>query len=315
MSSLVKKFYKDVFLTFPTVKVEEKNLLLNSCPLCEYKFSEILFERKSAISDYFYKIVRCQNCSLAYQYPSLNEEDIKRIYDTEYFENPLPLNIYGYKNYGIYKDKLIADWRLTLQDLGLSDLLNNGNFQKRILDVGCAYGFFLDFMRSRGYLPYGVDISFHAVKFAREKLNLENVFVGELESLNFGEEFFDIVTMFHIIEHLTEPKKSLKEVHRILKKDGILILQFPVIDSLVYKIYKKKWRQFRVPEHTFYFSKNTISLLLKKTGFSPLKFRSWGSGLTQGKVFSPLKKIADFLAKKFDIGDVMAVAAKKILFL
>lgn len=292
-------------------KIKETSFILNSCPLCNYRFAEILFERKSMVGDDFYKVVRCQECTLVYQYPPLNEKEIKRIYSCEYFSNTAPLNMYGYRNYAIYKDKLISDWYLTFKDLGILSYLNNGDYEKKVLDIGCAYGFFLDFMRNRGYIPYGVDISPSAVEFARNKLNLEKVFLGKLEDIKFEDEFFDIITLYHILEHVVDPRKLLEEVYRILKKEGLIIIQIPVIDSVVYKIFRNKWRQFRIPEHTFYFSRKTISLLLKEVGFYPFKFRSWGSGLTEGKTFKFIKKIADYIFKKFDIGDVMAIAAKK----
>ena len=118
---------------------------------------------------------------------------------------------------------------------------------------------------------------------------------------------FDVVTMFDVIEHLTDPKGTLEEINTLMKKDGLLVITTPNSGSLVAKILGKRWEEVRrAREHTYFFSKKTLSCMLKKTNFEILKVESAGryfnmeSMMKRGKIyfkktFMVLEKIINFL--------------------
>lgn len=130
----------------------------------------------------------------------------------------------------------------------------------KLLDIGCANGFLLDEARQRGWDTYGVEISRWAVAYARENLNL-NVKRSSLRKAGFTDKSFDVVIMLDVLEHLTHPRRTLLEVSRVLKDDGILYISTPNIASAMSRLLKAKWwgiNQF----HLFYFSTGTLKKML-----------------------------------------------------
>jgi SAM-dependent methyltransferase len=188
--------------------------------------------------------------------------------------------------------------------------LNRLKKRGRILDVGCATGFFLDEAKGLGWEVYGVELSKWAVSYARDKFDIE-VFEGELKDAHFQDSYFDVVVLKDSIEHLIDPKATLNEIRRILKQDGILYINTPNISSLASRILKARWwglKQF----HLYYFTKGTLSRMLDVTGFNPLKWKSYSRTFTfsywidRFKTYNfALYKILDFLSSHLFLRDKM----------
>ena len=100
------------------------------------------------------------------------------------------------------------------------------NKKGRILDVGCATGFLLDQARKQGWEVYGVELSAWAVDYAKNKLQLPNITQGSLKDANYPDNFFDVVVLKDVIEHLTDPKETLEQIRHVLKPAGIIVLQY-----------------------------------------------------------------------------------------
>jgi 2-polyprenyl-3-methyl-5-hydroxy-6-metoxy-1,4-benzoquinol methylase len=141
-----------------------------------------------------------------------------------------------------------------------------------LLDVGCGSGTLLGLLKSRGIRPTGVDFSWEAAQVA-EKENGVRVVVGSLAEAGFPNESFDIVTLFHVMEHVTNPRGVLAEVSRILKPDGAVILQVPNIDSWQFKAFGAKWYGLDIPRHVIDYSRNSILNLLAASGFVTRRIR------------------------------------------
>lgn len=139
----------------------------------------------------------------------------------------------------------------------------------RLLDVGCGSGEKIKFMRDMGWQAEGVDIDPVAVSSARAK-GLQ-VRLGPLEGHNYPDNYFDAITMSHLIEHVYNPLGLLIECHRILKPGGRLVVITPNSDSWMHKIFKKSWLALDPPRHLHIFSLMSLQLLIKKAGFQ--KFR------------------------------------------
>ena len=160
----------------------------------------------------------------------------------------------------------------------------------RILDVGCATGFLLDQARKGGWEVYGVELSAWAVDYAKNKLQLPNITQGSLKEANYPANFFDVVVLKDVIEHLTDPKETLEQIRHILKPAGIMCCNTPDIDSLASKILGAKWWGIK-QSHLFYFNKNNLSALFKATGFVPLKIRSHARTFTLNYWITNLLKL------------------------
>lgn len=140
---------------------------------------------------------------------------------------------------------------------------------KRLLDVGTGKGYLLEVAKEMGFEVYGVELSSYCSRIAAEKFG-ERIFCGRLEDSKYKDEMFDVITMTDFIEHIPTPHILLKEVYRILKKDGFIFLITPNSSSFTRKVLGKDWFQYKY-EHVIYYNKKSLSHLLKKRGFSILE--------------------------------------------
>ena len=144
----------------------------------------------------------------------------------------------------------------------------------RLLDVGCGTGIFLDMMRRQGeWEVFGVEINEEAAKYAREKLQLD-VFAGDLSEANFPTSYFDVVTLWHVLEHLHEPRSVLREIYRILRDDGWLLLSLPNAASCEAQLFKEFWAGLDIPRHLYVFTPAAVKELLRQESFETVKLRT-----------------------------------------
>jgi 2-polyprenyl-3-methyl-5-hydroxy-6-metoxy-1,4-benzoquinol methylase len=137
-----------------------------------------------------------------------------------------------------------------------------------VLDIGCSGGDYLAYLRTLGWEVHGIELDEEAARYARERFGI-HVHVGAAEhALNdFPDEGFDVVTMWHVLEHLFDPSSVLAEVHRVLRPDGILMLEMPNFDSLWASMLGEYWFPLEIPRHLYHFTPLTLRAILTKTGF------------------------------------------------
>jgi len=147
-----------------------------------------------------------------------------------------------------------------------------GRYKKngKLLEIGCANGFFLDEARRRGWEVCGIEISRWAADYAKNKLGL-NIIRKDIAAAEFPDRYFDVIVMLDVIEHLPDPKYVLLEIRRILKDDGILYISTPNIASLISRMLKAKWWGIN-RYHLYYFSKNTLEKMIDASGFKIKKY-------------------------------------------
>lgn len=141
-----------------------------------------------------------------------------------------------------------------------------------LLDVGCGSGALLGLMKKRGYRVMGVDFSSEAAAVAQDENGVQ-VVVGSLHDAALPEASFDIVTLFHVMEHVTNPRDILQEVVRILRPGAAVVLQVPNIDSWQFRIFGAKWYGLDIPRHVIDYSSDAILRLLSETGFAVNRIR------------------------------------------
>lgn len=215
-----------------------------------------------------FELVRCVACGLVYLSPRPTVESIGRYYPDGYDPfittrlEDLPLLKRLSVRYGLLKRcRLVGSYRQS----------------GRLLDVGCATGLFLTEMRRRpGWQVMGVEPGASAAEFARATYGLD-VYSGDLPSARYPDAFFDVVTMWDVLEHLHAPVSVLGEVRRILRDDGLLILRTPSLDSFDARLFGPYWAGLDSPRHLALYSRCTAGRLLERAGFSPTRI-STGSG-------------------------------------
>ncbi|MDD5309229.1 MAG: class I SAM-dependent methyltransferase [Deltaproteobacteria bacterium] len=220
------------------------------------------------------RLVRCNACGLSYFNPRLADEDIARIYRGDYFCNGSIRSrsgpIYGYQDY-------LGDKRNIQQDFSRKiDSIRGQVRRGRVLEIGCAFGFFLELMRAEGWRTEGIEPNPGAAAYASSVLGLD-VGEGSFMDRDYGSETYELVAMFDVVEHLVDPKAALLRIHRILKADGLLVLSTVDIDSLVARALGPKWEDIRRSRcHLWMFSKKTMSRMLRECGFEILDVSSYG---------------------------------------
>lgn len=140
----------------------------------------------------------------------------------------------------------------------------------KLLDIGCAAGFFVAEARKFGWDAAGIEPSEYLVDWGREHLG-ENLVKGTLKQGDFKDGKFDILTMWDVLEHVTDPLGELTECFRICKPGGMLIINYPDFGSLLARIAGKRW-WFLLSNHLYYFTPDTMKKILEKAGFEVLKF-------------------------------------------
>ncbi len=260
------------------------------CPLCGSVVSS-KWGRKNNFDLY-----RCDHCKLIFVYPIPNSFSL---YNEDYFSGAE--DGFGYVNYDSDKEPMIPTFE---KYLGLCEKFGkkNGN----LLDIGAATGFFMSIAKSRGFAVSGVEISAFAANIGRKKgLNIS---VGDILSNQKPENFFDVVTMFDVLEHMTNPFREMLEARLTLKSGGLLVINTPNGQSLLSKIMKTRWHLVVPPEHLFYFSPQNLSEYLGKNGFEILYTGSVSKKFTFSYIFKTLHKwqkislwnyLANFFAKKY----------------
>lgn len=232
-----------------------------SCPFCESREYKKIYNERGALG-----IVSCQKCNLIYVNPRLKE----------------PEKIYWGNIDKYFKEaKLIFEGRARhhrdsnyIEDL---KLIHKYKPTGEFLDVGTNMGFFLRNAKNRGWNLYGVEPSPSLSEAARKYFGL-NVKTAFLENAGFKDDFFDVVTMTDVFEHVSDPGGVLTEARRILKPDGIIFIKVPNGNFNLFKFNLARitgrltdYDLFDSYEHVVHYSDRTIRLMLKKYGFKTIK--------------------------------------------
>ncbi|MBI4980234.1 class I SAM-dependent methyltransferase [Candidatus Woesearchaeota archaeon] len=139
----------------------------------------------------------------------------------------------------------------------------------KLLDLGCGSGYFLKFAQFRGWEVQGVEMSNYAAEIAR-KQGL-NVLTKSVTEAAFPDGTFDVITMFNVLEHMTNLNEVMANNYRWLKVGGLLVIEVPNVNSLQRKIFGGNWVHWDVPRHIFHFSSETIHELAEKHGFKVIE--------------------------------------------
>jgi 2-polyprenyl-3-methyl-5-hydroxy-6-metoxy-1,4-benzoquinol methylase len=205
----------------------------------------------------------CNRCGLVYTKIQMTLKGMRHFYNENYFVSDDSLQK-GYEHYFNARENIIKTFNKRM------DLLQQyHNKPGRLLDVGCAAGFFLHTAKERGWDVAGVDISKICAAYARDHFDIE-VENKLFTDTDFKDESFDMITMWDYLEHSITPKEDIVKSWDLLRKDGLLAIATPDISSLPSRIFKSNWIGIKLEEHFYYFSKDLLKKNLIDTGFSVL---------------------------------------------
>ncbi|MFX1537939.1 MAG: class I SAM-dependent methyltransferase [Promethearchaeota archaeon] len=220
------------------------------CVLCNSKDSQLLHLVPGHYSEEIYKVVVCSSCGMIQVYPRPSKHYLKSFYDSHFDADVVTTSPY----------------RIFVFEKILTQIKKRFPKPASLLDVGCGNGSFLETAKKFSRNVCGVDTSAYCCRTCKEKSL--TVYCGELEEVNFPNSSFDVVTMFHVIEHVLDPRSLLVEVRRILKVGGGVVVRTPNVDSKISKATGPYWGWMNPPFHLNYFSPSSLSKILENTGFS-----------------------------------------------
>lgn len=247
--------------------------MANRCPWCNSENNSKFLELK----DYFltqenFEILECNDCKLLFTTPCPAPDKIGDYYKSD-----------DYLSHNESKKGIVPQIYNLVKKVNIKNKFNitvNGQqtTDNSILDIGCGVGDFLNYAKEKGCDITGIEPSEDARKIAEEKLGTKIFSPEELQ--NIPNESFDIVTMWHVLEHVADLKTEIDHLERIVKKNGRLVLALPNYKSFDAEYYKDKWAAYDVPRHLNHFSRTSIKNIFDTTAFQlidikPLKWDSY----------------------------------------
>lgn len=231
------------------------------CPLCLTGESQILFDGPNICgaaelcSDTFV-LRKCLRCGMAYLDPRPDAAELARFYPPDYW-TPQASGL---------KLKLFEMFWRQINRRRWSYIVEHQP-GRRLLDIGCGTGDFLSACPVQDMELYGLEPGPNGFRISRQRAPKAVIKMQKLREARFPSEFFDVVTLWHVFEHLAEPSLELDEIHRVLRDGGLLILALPNLNSLGFRWGKQHWYHLDVPRHLFHYSPQILTRLLTAYGF------------------------------------------------
>jgi SAM-dependent methyltransferase len=214
-----------------------------------------------------FHVVRCASCALAFLNPRPNGEELGHYYPLEYQTS--------LRDYHFNQDRMMQ------AGLGLWLRRRTPTFVPggRLLDIGCSGGGYLLEMRKLGWEVHGVEMDPDVPRFKELGIDVRSG-LAETAMAEFPDGHFDVVTAWHVLEHVFDPSRVLAEAHRILKPGGRLMLEVPNFSSAGRCLFRTYWFPLELPRHLYHFTPKTLEALLRKAGFEEATVRGVPSALS-----------------------------------
>ncbi|MFC6996555.1 class I SAM-dependent methyltransferase [Rufibacter roseus] len=227
---------------------------LDLCPICsKTDFKNFLVVKDKSVSQESFVIVQCENCGLKFTNPRPNEESIGPYYESE-----------GYISHSDTSKGLLNKTYRLVRSMAVRrkvELINRLGNKGSILDYGCGVGYFLQACQKQDWKVEGIEPNEVARQQTEEKLG-KPLYRGKLEELE--TESFEVVTLWHVLEHVHTLNETLQALIKATKKGGHLIIAVPNADSYDAKKYGADWAAYDVPRHLYHFNKASMQRLFKK---------------------------------------------------
>lgn len=235
-------------------------IIHKECPLCGGKELQPLFSCK----DHFatgeeFAVCKCSDCTFTFTQGVPEENEIGRYYESPTYISHSDTNK-GFVNrcYHIVRNIMLRRKAALVNSLVYGD-------KNRLLDYGAGTGYFARAMQARGWDVTAIEKSEQARNYSKENFDFEMFPVEVLEQCETG--CFDVVTMWHVMEHIQNLNEFWEELYRILDDEGIAVIALPNSASYDAQAYRENWAAYDVPRHLWHFSPSTVMKFGRKHGF------------------------------------------------
>ena len=242
-----------------------------NCPVCEYsEFLNHLTVTDHMITKEVFTIVNCNSCGFHFTNPVPSEEVVGNYYKSENYIS------HSSSNTGLINKAYNLVRNITLRrKVKLVSRLAQG---KELLDIGAGTGHFLNAAKGASFIVQGLEPDEDAKKFAKSEFSLSLEDLEEIVKIESNSK--DVITMWHVLEHVFHLKRDLSEFVRVLNDDGVFIVAVPNMSSWDAKHYGAFWAAYDVPRHLYHFQESTIKNLFSQFNLDcvevlPMKFDSF----------------------------------------
>ncbi|MGM0579993.1 MAG: class I SAM-dependent methyltransferase [Bacteroidota bacterium] len=252
---------------------------LSECPVCSASnLHNHKVVKDHSVSQESFNIMICDNCNFQFTNPRPSEEEIGKYYQSEeYISHSDKANSPIDYIYKLARKYALATKRRLINSVAKDK-------KGRLLDYGCGTGYFLETMKENGWKTYGLEPNEKAREIAKTKSKVKE----SLEELNLKNKKFDIITLWHVLEHIHNINDTIKILKTILKEKGKIIIAVPNIESYEQNIFEEDWAAYDVPRHLYHFSQDTMNTLMLKHGLKikkvyPMKLDAYYISLLSNK--------------------------------
>ena len=238
---------------------------LVNCLVCGQNNFKTLFSCKDFVATgEDFQLQYCESCSFIFTNPRPNISEIGKYYQSDqYISHSGKKKGLIYKIYDIVRDFSIR------QKL---NLIKKYHKSGKLMDLGCGLGYFLNGVKlDKTFDGLGVDISDDAVEYVKNTFGINVKNESELDNLD--KHTFDIITQWHVLEHVHYLNERMQQLHHLLKQDGTMFIAVPNSKSKDAEIYKEYWDGYDVPRHLYHFNQKSFSLLIEKHGFEIVEIK------------------------------------------
>ena len=264
-----------------------------NCCLCQTRDEESVWRSTDYLTGHVFSVVHCRRCGLRYLNPRPSPKELADYYPQRH-QSSEPARY----------ERMDAPPRIR----AVQKLVRGK--PGRILDVGCGKGLVLARLKTAGWEVFGTESSEVSSRVARS--SGVAVFECAVEDCPFEEDSFDVVTMFHVLEHVENPLETLAAVRRILKPEGKLLVEVPNAGSWYAGLFGGDWFHLDVPRHLYHFSPSSLRLMLQRAGFEPaiesttnVQYDAFGAVQSVlNKLLKPKNLLNNFNTGEVTLGDL-----------
>ncbi len=266
---------------------------MNKCDICLENCSDVIWHVNG------YDVMRCRQCGLIFS--NVTESDIVHAYEIDYYKK-------------IYPDYESDSNIHARNNIKLLHHIERYFSPGTLIEIGSAFGFFLDAAAKNKWKVFGFEKSEYASMIARTKYH-QDVRTADFLDADIQCKV-DLICMFDTIEHLLKPSLYIEKISKTLTKGGGLIITTGDISSMLARICGKNWRMVLPPLHVYYYSRKTITRLLERFGFEILSITTESKDQNLNSILKHLfridKNAIPAIPIKVNVGDIMLIIARKI---
>ena len=240
---------------------------ISNCPICNSSKTSKAFDAVDHFSTKeTFPINDCKSCGFRFTNNFPSEDSIGRYYDSpDYISHSDSKTGFINRLYHFFRKQMLKK----KVNLVSKQVVSRQKDNIHLLDIGSGTGYFLNAAKEKGYTVTGIEKDNNAREYAVSNFELD---IKDEQSLwSIENESFDVITLWHVLEHMENLNEVVAKIKSILKPDGVVILALPNHNSYDAKKYKGYWAAYDVPRHLWHFTPDTVEKLLGKHHFNIIK--------------------------------------------